>query len=113
MLFRSSELSGGQQQRVAIARSLAMGPKLMLFDEVTSALDPALVAEVLRAIRMLAEDGMSMLVVTHEMNFAREVADQVVVMNEGQIIESGPPALIFGNPREARTREITRAAAAA
>jgi polar amino acid transport system ATP-binding protein len=104
-----SELSGGQQQRVAIARSLAMGPKLMLLDEITSALDPSLVAEALLTIRMLADEGMSMIIVTHEMNFAREVADRVVVMSEGEIVESGPPSVIFGEPKMARTREITRA----
>jgi polar amino acid transport system ATP-binding protein len=103
-----SELSGGQQQRVAIARSLAMGPKLMLFDEVTSALDPELVAEVLAVIRTLAREGMTMIVVTHEMAFARELADRVVVLNDGLIVEQGPPDQIFERPREARTRDFTR-----
>ena len=97
-------LSGGQQQRVAIARALAMEPKLMLFDEPTSALDPELVGEVLDAMRQLARDGMTMLVVTHEIGFAREVADQVVFMDEGVIVESGPPAAVLGSPRHERTR---------
>ena len=97
-------LSGGQQQRVAIARALAMEPKLMLFDEPTSALDPELVGEVLDAMRQLARDGMTMLVVTHEIGFAREVADQVVFMDEGVVVESGPPAEVLGSPRHERTR---------
>jgi polar amino acid transport system ATP-binding protein len=97
-------LSGGQQQRVAIARALAMEPKLMLFDEPTSALDPELVGEVLDAMRQLARDGMTMIVVTHEIGFAREVADQVVFMDEGVIVESGPPAAVLGSPRHERTR---------
>jgi polar amino acid transport system ATP-binding protein len=97
-------LSGGQQQRVAIARALAMQPKLMLFDEPTSALDPELVGDVLDAMRQLARDGMTMIVVTHEMGFAREVADSVVFMDEGVVVESGKPADVLGNPREARTR---------
>jgi polar amino acid transport system ATP-binding protein len=97
-------LSGGQQQRVAIARALAMEPKLMLFDEPTSALDPELVGEVLDAMRQLARDGMTMIVVTHEMGFAREVADQVVFMDEGVVVESGSPAAVLGSPREERTR---------
>ena len=101
-----AQLSGGQQQRVAIARSLAMGPELMLFDEPTSALDPELVGEVLAVMRGLAADGMTMMVVTHEMSFAREVADRVVFMDGGVVVESGPPADVLGAPREARTREF-------
>jgi polar amino acid transport system ATP-binding protein len=99
-----AQLSGGQQQRVAIARALAMDPKLMLFDEPTSALDPELVGDVLDAMRQLARDGMTMIVVTHEMGFAREVADQVVFMDEGVVVESGSPADVLGSPREERTR---------
>jgi len=101
-----SQLSGGQQQRVAIARALAMQPKLMLFDEVTSALDPELVREVLEVMKQLARDGMTMIVVTHEMGFAREVADRVVFMDEGRIIEEGTAAAVFDRPREQRTREF-------
>jgi polar amino acid transport system ATP-binding protein len=97
-------LSGGQQQRVAIARALAMEPKLMLFDEPTSALDPELVGDVLDAMRQLARDGMTMIVVTHEMGFAREVADEVVFMVEGVVVESGPPAEVLGAPRHERTQ---------
>jgi polar amino acid transport system ATP-binding protein len=97
-------LSGGQQQRVAIARALAMQPKLMLFDEPTSALDPELVGDVLDAMRQLARDGMTMIVVTHEMGFAREVADTVVFMDDGVVVESGPPGEVLANPREDRTR---------
>jgi polar amino acid transport system ATP-binding protein len=97
-------LSGGQQQRVAIARALAMQPKLMLFDEPTSALDPELVGDVLDAMRSLARDGMTMIVVTHEMGFAREVADTVVFMDEGIVVETGAPAEVISNPREERTR---------
>jgi polar amino acid transport system ATP-binding protein len=99
-----AELSGGQQQRVAIARALAMGPKLMLFDEPTSALDPELVGEVLAVMRDLARDGMTMLVVTHEMAFARDVASAVVFMDRGEIVESGEPDKVFVAPRHARTR---------
>jgi polar amino acid transport system ATP-binding protein len=99
-------LSGGQQQRVAIARALAMQPKLMLFDEPTSALDPELVGDVLDAMRRLARDGMTMIVVTHEMGFAREVADTVVFMDEGVVVEAGTPDQVIANPREARTREF-------
>ena len=99
-----AELSGGQQQRVAIARALAMQPKLMLFDEVTSALDPELVGEVLAVMRQLASEGMTMLIVTHEMSFAREVADRVVFMDGGVIVEQGSPESILVAPREARTR---------
>jgi polar amino acid transport system ATP-binding protein len=101
-----AQLSGGQQQRVAIARALAMDPALMLFDEPTSALDPELVGEVLAVMRGLADDGMTMLVVTHEMAFAREVAARVVFMDGGVIVESGPPEQIFGAPRERRTAEF-------
>jgi len=97
-------LSGGQQQRVAIARALAMEPKLMLFDEPTSALDPELVGDVLDAMRQLARDGMTMLVVTHEIGFAREVADTVVFMDEGVVVESGKPADVLANPQEERTK---------
>ena len=94
-----NQLSGGQQQRVAIARALAMRPKVMLFDEPTSSLDPELIGEVLDVMRMLAEDGMTMVVVTHEMGFARDVADTVVFMHEGTIVESGPPKEVLGQPR--------------
>lgn len=100
------QLSGGQQQRVAIARALAMKPKAMLFDEVTSALDPELVGEVLKVMRMLAEDGMTMVIVTHEMQFAREVADRVVVMDAGSIVEEGHPRHVFTEPAHPRTREF-------
>jgi polar amino acid transport system ATP-binding protein len=99
-----AQLSGGQQQRVAIARALAMGPKVMLFDEPTSALDPELVGDVLGVMRALAETGMTMLVVTHEMSFAREVADRVVFMDGGVIVEQGPPARVIGDPSHERTR---------
>jgi polar amino acid transport system ATP-binding protein len=99
-----AKLSGGQQQRVAIARALAMEPKLMLFDEPTSALDPELVGDVLDVMRQLARDGMTMIVVTHEMGFAREVADAVVFMDEGVVVEAGPPADVLGSPRHERTR---------
>jgi polar amino acid transport system ATP-binding protein len=99
-------LSGGQQQRVAIARALAMQPKLMLFDEPTSALDPELVGEVLKVMRDLALSGMTMIVVTHELGFAREVANRVVFMDAGRIVEEGPPAALMGQPREARTRDF-------
>jgi ABC-type polar amino acid transport system ATPase subunit len=102
--MRPSQLSGGQQQRVAIARALAMEPKVMLFDEATSALDPELVGEVLSVMRSLAEQGMTMVVVTHEMGFAREVADRVVFMDGGVVVEDGPPASVLGSPREARTQ---------
>jgi polar amino acid transport system ATP-binding protein len=99
-------LSGGQQQRVAIARALCMGPDMMLFDEVTSALDPELVGEVLRVMRQLADDGMTMLVVTHEMGFARRVADRVVFMDDGVIVEEGPPSEVLDAPRQERTRRF-------
>ncbi len=101
-------LSGGQQQRVAIARALAMNPKLMLFDEATSALDPELVGEVLKVMRQLAEEGMTMIVVTHEMGFAREVADRVIFMDHGSIVEEGPPDDIFNNPAHERTQSFLR-----
>jgi polar amino acid transport system ATP-binding protein len=103
-----SQLSGGQQQRVAIARALAMNPQLMLFDEPTSALDPELVGEVLTVMRKLAEDGMTMIVVTHEMGFAREVADRVVFMDGGVIVEDGPPEQVIGSPTNERTRMFLR-----
>ncbi|MGE0279114.1 MAG: amino acid ABC transporter ATP-binding protein [Rhizobiaceae bacterium] len=99
-------LSGGQQQRVAIARALAMRPKVMLFDEPTSALDPESVGEVLSVIRQLARDGMTMLVVTHEMGFAREVSDRIVFMDAGRIVEMGPPGEIMVSPKNARTRNF-------
>jgi ABC-type polar amino acid transport system ATPase subunit len=100
------QLSGGQQQRVAIARALAMEPKVMLFDEATSALDPELVGEVLDVMKDLAQSGTTMVVVTHEMGFAREVADRVIFMDEGTVVETGSPAEIFDSPREVRTREF-------
>jgi ABC-type polar amino acid transport system ATPase subunit len=101
-----SQLSGGQQQRVAIARALAMQPKLMLFDEVTSALDPELVREVLDVMKQLARDGMTMIVVTHEMGFAREVADRVIFMDEGRIVEQGSADDVFDRPQNQRTKEF-------
>jgi ABC-type polar amino acid transport system ATPase subunit len=100
---RPAELSGGQQQRVAIARALAMDPRVLLFDEPTSALDPEMIGEVLAVMRDLAAGGMTMIVVTHEMGFAREVANRVVFMDEGRIVEVGPPAEIFDAPRSERT----------
>lgn len=99
-----SELSGGQQQRVAIARGLAMNPELMLFDEPTSALDPEMIGEVLDVMRSLAHNGMTMVIVTHEMGFAREVADRVVFMDQGQIVEEGPAGEFFDNPKEERAQ---------
>jgi len=99
-----NQLSGGQQQRVAIARALSMDPDLMLFDEPTSALDPELVGDVLSVMRRLAHEGMTMLVVTHEMQFAREVADRVLFMDAGVVVEEGPPEQVIGSPREERTR---------
>jgi polar amino acid transport system ATP-binding protein len=102
------QLSGGQQQRVAIARALMMSPHVMLFDEVTSALDPELVGEVLVVMRDLARSGMTMLVVTHEMQFAREVGDRVVFMDEGRIVEEGVPGQVIDRPREARTQQFLR-----
>lgn len=101
-----SQLSGGQQQRIAIARALAMKPKLMLFDEATSALDPEMVGEVLDLMKGLATDGMTMCVVTHEMNFAREVCDRVIFMAEGELVESGKPAEFFDNPETDRARQF-------
>jgi polar amino acid transport system ATP-binding protein len=102
------KLSGGQQQRVAIARALAMNPKLMLFDEATSALDPELVGEVLKVMDQLAEEGMTMVVVTHEMGFAREVADHVIFMDQGGIVEQGTPEQIFSQASNERTRNFLR-----
>jgi ABC-type polar amino acid transport system ATPase subunit len=101
-----AQLSGGQQQRVAIARALAMGPKLMLFDEVTSALDPELVKEVLDVMTLLAREGMTMVVVTHEMGFAREVGQRMLFMDEGLILEEGEPRRMFADPQHERTREF-------
>ncbi|HCP94962.1 MAG TPA: glutamine ABC transporter ATP-binding protein [Anaerovibrio sp.] len=98
------QLSGGQQQRVAIARALAMKPKVMLFDEPTSALDPEMVKEVLEVMKSLADKGMTMAIVTHEMGFAREVGDRLLFVDDGQIIEQGPPKEVFDNPKEERTR---------
>jgi ABC-type polar amino acid transport system ATPase subunit len=102
------QLSGGQQQRVAIARAMAMKPRIMLFDEVTSALDPELVGEVLKVMRQLAEEGMTMLIVTHEMGFARDVADRVIFMDGGEIVEDSGPDAIFTNPTQERTRVFLR-----
>ncbi|MBP3306440.1 MAG: amino acid ABC transporter ATP-binding protein [Anaerotignum sp.] len=99
-------LSGGQQQRVAIARALAMSPDIMLFDEPTSALDPEMVGEVLEVMKQLAKDGMTMIVVTHEMGFAREVADRVIFMDGGYIVEQGTPEQVFGNPQHKRTQDF-------
>ena len=101
-----AELSGGQQQRVSIARALAMGPKLMLFDEPTSALDPELIGEVLGVMKDLAESGMTMLVVSHELGFARSVCDEIIFIEKGVIVEQGLPEVLFGNPRHQRTREF-------
>jgi general L-amino acid transport system ATP-binding protein len=101
-----AQLSGGQQQRVAIARALCMNPKIMLFDEPTSALDPEMIKEVLDTIRNLADDGMTMLIVTHEMGFARQVADRIIFMDEGQIIEANRPEEFFNNPRHERTKRF-------
>ena len=103
---RPAKLSGGQKQRVAIARALAMKPDVMLFDETTSALDPEMVGEVLAVIRQLATEGMTMVIVTHEMGFAREVSDRVLFMAEGVIVEQGTPSEIFGSPKEARTKDF-------
>ncbi len=103
------ELSGGQQQRVAIARALAMNPEVMLFDEATSALDPEIVGEVLSVMRKLVDDGMTMLVVTHEMGFVRQVADRVIFMDEGKIVEEGPPSQLFDNPKHPRTKDFLSA----
>ena len=101
-----NEMSGGQKQRVAIARALAMSPEIMLFDEPTSALDPEIVGEVLDVMKNLAQQGMTMVVVTHEMAFAKEVSDRVVFMDQGVILEQGSPKEVFGNPKEPRTREF-------
>ena len=103
-----AHLSGGQQQRLAIARALAMEPELMLFDEPTSALDPELVGEVLMVMKELAKEGMTMAVVTHEMSFAQDVADRVIFMDEGRIVEEGTPQEIFSNPKHERTRTFLR-----
>jgi len=103
-----SQLSGGQQQRVAIARALATDPEIIYFDEPTSALDPELIGEVLAVMRQLADEGMTMLVVTHEMGFARNVSSKVIFMEDGSIVESGPSRQFFENPREERTREFLR-----
>ena len=103
-----NRLSGGQKQRVAIARALAMNPQIMLFDEPTSALDPELVGEVLMVMKNLAEEGMTMIVVTHEMGFAREVADRVIFMDKGVIVEEGEPEEFFGNPQQERTQNFLR-----
>ena len=101
-----AQLSGGQQQRVAIARALAMDPEVMLFDEPTSALDPETVGEVLNIMKQLAEEGMTMIVVTHEMSFARRVGHRVIVFDRGKVVEQGPPSQIFDAPHQARTREF-------
>ncbi|SPE54709.1 putative transporter subunit: ATP-binding component of ABC superfamily transporter [Verrucomicrobia bacterium] len=106
--FHPGQLSGGQQQRVAIARALAMEPQVMLFDEPTSALDPELRDEVLRVMRQLAEEGLTMIVVTHEMQFARDMADRVLFFDSGRVAESGPPDEIFSNPQNERTREFLK-----
>ena len=103
-----AQLSGGQQQRAAIARALAMSPRVLLYDEPTSALDPALVDEVLNIMRRLDDEGMTQVVVTHEMRFARQVADQVLVLAGGELIESGPPKVIFTSPSDQRTRDFLR-----
>jgi polar amino acid transport system ATP-binding protein len=103
---RPSTLSGGQQQRAAIARALAMKPQIMLFDEPTSALDPELTGEVLDTIRELASDGMTMLIVTHEMGFARDVANRVIFMDRGRVVEEGTPQIIFKSPTNERTRDF-------
>ena len=103
------QLSGGQQQRVAIARALAMEPSVMLCDEITSALDPELVGEVLRVVESLADEGMTLLMVTHEMNFARKVADRVVFMHAGRIHEMGSPAQLFGSPQTAELKQFLSA----
>ncbi len=100
------QLSGGQKQRIAIVRALAMNPKLMLFDEPTSALDPEMVGEVLAVMKELANEGMTMVVVTHEMGFAREVGNRILFMDEGQIVEQGPPAELFGNPKHPRLQDF-------
>jgi L-cystine transport system ATP-binding protein len=106
---RPQQLSGGQKQRVAIARTLAMGPKVILFDEVTSSLDPELGGEVLKVMKELWKDGQSMIVVTHEMGFAHDVADRVIFMDEGRIVEEGVPSEVFARPTQERTRRFLRA----
>lgn len=106
--YYPAQLSGGQQQRAAIARALAMSPKVMLYDEPTSALDPSLVQEVLQIMRQLDAEGMTQVVVTHEMRFAREAADTVLMLHGGELIESGPPGILFGAPRDPRTRDFLR-----
>jgi arginine/ornithine transport system ATP-binding protein len=108
--YYPAHLSGGQQQRAAIARALAMEPEVMLFDEPTSALDPELVGEVLKVMRKLAEEGRTMLVVTHEMGFAREVSDQVMFLHEGLVEEAGAPEEVFGNPKSERFRQFVAGA---
>lgn len=106
--YYPDQLSGGQQQRVAIVRAIAMRPEALLLDEITSALDPELVAEVLNIVRELAQDGMTMFLATHEMQFAREVSDMVVFLEQGRLLEKGPPEQIFGNPTEPRTRQFLK-----
>ncbi len=106
--YYPSQLSGGQQQRAAIARALAMSPEVMLYDEPTSSLDPTLVNEVLQIMRQLHDEGMTQVVVTHEMRFARDVADTILFMHEGSVIEAGPPAALFSAPRDPRTREFLK-----
>jgi polar amino acid transport system ATP-binding protein len=106
--YYPSQLSGGQQQRAAIARALAMSPKVMLYDEPTSSLDPSLVGEVLNIMRKLDDEGMTQVVVTHEMRFARDVADKIIFLDDGELVESAPPEVIFSAPRDERTREFLR-----
>ena len=106
--YYPDQLSGGQQQRVAIVRAIAMRPEALLLDEITSALDPELVAEVLNIVRDLAQDGMTMFLATHEMQFAREVSDMVVFLEQGRLLEKGPPEQIFGDPKEPRTRQFLK-----
>lgn len=106
--YYPSQLSGGQQQRAAIARALAMSPRVMLYDEPTSALDPSLVGEVLQIMRKLDDEGMTQVIVTHEMRFAREAADKIVFLHDGEIVESGRPEQLFTSPRDERTRQFLR-----
>lgn len=106
---KPSECSGGQQQRIAIARALALDPEIMLFDEPTSALDPEIADGVLNVMRDLADAGMTMIVVTHEMRFAEKVADRVLLLDQGRILEEGPPSQLFGSPKEERTRTFLQA----